>query len=44
MEFWDLTVRFFSLIDANVRYVVLGSMFLGGAAGGLGTFAFLQRS
>ena len=43
MDFWDLTVRFFSLADANVRYVVAGSVFLGGAAGGLGSFAFLQR-
>ena len=43
MELWDLTVRFFSMADANVRYVIFGSMLLGGAAGGLGTFAFLQR-
>lgn len=43
MEFWETTLRFFSLTDANVRYVVAGSMILGGAAGGLGTFAYLQR-
>ncbi len=43
MDLWELTVRFFSLADANVRYVVAGAMLLGGAAGGLGTFAFLQR-
>lgn len=43
MEFWDLTVRFFSLADANVRWAVAGSVLLGGAAGGLGSFAFLQR-
>jgi manganese/zinc/iron transport system permease protein len=43
MDFWELTVRFFSLADANVRWVVAGAMLLGGAAGGLGAFAFLQR-
>ncbi len=43
MEFWDLTIRFFSLADANVRWVLAGSILLGGAAGGLGAFAFLQR-
>ncbi len=43
MDWWDLTVRFFSLADANVRYVLAGSVLLGGSAGGLGTFAFLQR-
>ncbi|MBD3331318.1 zinc ABC transporter permease [candidate division GN15 bacterium] len=43
MDFWDATIRFFSLTDANVRWVVLGSALLGGAAGGLGAFAFLQR-
>ncbi|HWR82471.1 MAG TPA: metal ABC transporter permease [Candidatus Deferrimicrobium sp.] len=43
MDIWDLTYRFFSLADANVRWVVAGSMLLGGAAGGLGSFAFLQK-
>jgi manganese/zinc/iron transport system permease protein len=43
MDFWELTYRFFSLADANVRWVVAGSMLLGGAAGGLGSFAFLQK-
>ncbi len=43
MDFWELTFRFFSLADANVRWVVSGSMLLGGAAGGLGSFAFLQK-
>lgn len=43
MEFWELTVRFFSLVDANVRYVVAGSMLLGAAAGGLGSFVYLQK-
>ena len=43
MDFWELTYRFFSLADANVRWVVAGSMLLGGAAGGLGSFVFLQK-
>jgi len=43
MDVWDLTVRFFSMTDANVRYVVAGSVLLGGIAGAFGTFAFLQR-
>ena len=43
MDWYDLTIRFFSLADANVRYVLAGAILLGGAAGGLGTFAFLQR-
>lgn len=43
MDWWDLTVRFFSLADANVRWVVFGSILLGGAAGGLGCFAYLQK-
>jgi manganese/zinc/iron transport system permease protein len=43
VDFWELTFRFFSLADANVRYVVAGTMLLGGAAGGLGCFAYLQR-
>lgn len=43
MNIWELTFRFFSFVDPNVRYVVLGSMLLGGVAGGLGCFTFLQR-
>ncbi len=43
MEFWELTYRFFSLADANVRYVVAGSVLLGGIAGAFGCFAFLQK-
>ena len=43
MDWFDLTVRFFSLADANVRWVVFGSILLGGAAGGLGCFAYLQK-
>lgn len=42
-EFWDLTIRFFSLADANVRWVVAGSILLGASAGALGAFAYLQR-
>lgn len=43
MDFWDLTIRFFSLVDSNVRTVVAGSVLLGGAAGGLGSFVYLQK-
>ncbi len=43
MEFWDLTFRFFAMVDANVRYVVAGSVLLGGIAGAFGCFAFLQK-
>ncbi len=42
-EFWELTIRFFSLADANVRWVAAGSILLGAAAGSLGAFAYLQR-
>lgn len=40
---WEQTLRFFSLQDANVRYVVLGSILLAGATGVLGCFAFLRK-
>lgn len=43
MEFWDLTVRFFSMADANVRTVALGSILLGCSAGCLSTFVYLQK-
>jgi manganese/zinc/iron transport system permease protein len=43
MEFWDLTLRFFSLVDANVRNVVAGAVLLGSIAGTFGCFAFLQK-
>lgn len=43
MEFWELTVRFFSLADSTVQNVVAGSMLLGAAAGGLSTFVYLQK-
>lgn len=42
-EFWDLTIRFFSLADGNVRWVVAGAILLGASAGALGAFAYLQR-
>jgi manganese/zinc/iron transport system permease protein len=42
-EFWELTVRFFSLADANVRWVVAGAVLLGAAAGALGSFVYLQK-
>ena len=42
-DFWDLTIRFFSLADANVRWVAAGSVLLGASAGSLGSFAYLQR-
>jgi len=42
-DFWDLTFRFFSLADANVRWVVAGSLLLGASAGALGSFAYLQK-
>lgn len=42
-DFWDLTIRFFSLADANVRWVVAGSLLLGASAGAIGSFAYLQR-
>ncbi|MBD3403069.1 iron chelate uptake ABC transporter family permease subunit [candidate division GN15 bacterium] len=38
-----MTIRFFSLADANVRWVVAGSILLGATAGALGSFAYLQR-
>jgi len=43
MDFWELTVRFFSLADSTVQNVVAGSMLLGAAAGGLSTFVYLQK-
>ncbi len=43
VEWWDLTYRFFSFSDAAVRLVVAGTMLLGAAAGGLGTFVYLQK-
>ena len=43
MDFWALTIRFFSLADATVQNVVAGSMLLGATAGGLSTFVYLQK-
>ncbi|HSH00140.1 MAG TPA: metal ABC transporter permease, partial [candidate division Zixibacteria bacterium] len=43
MDTWDLTLRFFSLADANVRYTLSGCVTLGLASGIIGSFAFLQR-
>lgn len=43
MEIWELTIRFFSLVDPNVRTVLMGSVLLGATTGALGTFTFLQR-
>jgi len=40
---WELALRFFSLQDANVRYVLFGSMLLAGATGVIGCFAFLRK-
>lgn len=40
---WENALRFLSLQDANVRYVVLGSMLLAGTTGVLGCFAFLRK-
>lgn len=42
-DFWQLTIRFFSLADSNVQVVVLGSMLLGLIAGALGCFVYLQK-
>ncbi len=39
----DEMLRFLSLSDANVRYVLLGSMLLGAASGIVGTFALLRK-
>jgi len=36
-------ILFFSLADANVRAVVLGSLLLGATAGAIGCFAFLRK-
>lgn len=43
MEFWEQTTRFFSLVDANIRYVLASSILLGGICGSVGSFAYLQR-
>ncbi len=39
----DQIARFFSFQDANVRYVLLGSVILGAAAAVLGSFAVLRK-
>ncbi|MBD3224396.1 MAG: iron chelate uptake ABC transporter family permease subunit [Caldithrix sp.] len=39
----DQILRFISVSDANVRYVLIGSMLLGMAAGIIGTFALLRK-
>lgn len=36
-------IRFFTLQDANVRYVLLGSLLIGGTGGLLGSFAVLRK-
>jgi len=43
MDYLELTARFFSLTDANVRIVVAGSVLLGAIAGAFGCFTFLQK-
>ena len=42
-DYWELTLRFISLADANVRNVVFGSILLGSAGGAMGSFALLQK-
>ncbi|MCH9032276.1 MAG: metal ABC transporter permease [candidate division Zixibacteria bacterium] len=42
-DYWELTLRFISLADANVRNVVIGSILLGSAGGAMGSFALLQK-
>ena len=39
----EQVLRFFSLRDANVQYVLFGSILLGAASGMLGTFALLRK-
>jgi len=39
----DQALRFFSLADANVRYVLLGSLLIGGTSGLLGCFGVLRK-
>ena len=36
-------IRFLSLSDANVRFVLLGSLLIGATGGILGSFAVLRR-
>ncbi|MBD3258042.1 iron chelate uptake ABC transporter family permease subunit [candidate division GN15 bacterium] len=43
VDYWDLTLRFFSMVDANVQTVALGSVLLGCCAGVLSTFVYLQK-
>jgi len=39
----DEVIRFLSLSDANVRYVLLGSILLGSASGIVGVFTLLRK-
>ncbi len=39
----DQALRFFSLADANVRFVLLGSLLIGGTSGLLGCFGVLRK-
>ena len=39
----DNALRFLSLADANVRFVLLGSLLIGATGGMLGSFAVLRR-
>lgn len=39
----DQALRFISLADANVRYVLLGSLLIGGTSGLLGCFGVLRK-
>ena len=39
----DNALRFLSLADANVRFVLVGSLLIGGTSGMLGTFAVLRK-
>ncbi len=43
MAFWEVFTEFFSFRDANVIYVVIGSVILGATAGVVGTFNFLRK-
>lgn len=40
---WENALRFLSLQDPNVRYVLFGSILLAGTTGVLGTFAYLRK-
>lgn len=43
MDFFNSLIEFFSLSDANVRYVLLGVILLGASTSVVGSFTFLQK-